>query len=281
MNHFPPPASLSIKNLILDQWTLPDRLTDEYTLLLIQSGEGHHLVNGNQFAYGPGDIFFLGIQDEYGLLITQPTNLYRLTFSPSFVSTLPSADSAGWAYLNWSASPWLESLTTDATSQDNVRALLSILLSEERSLRPLTNNAIVSGLMKTLLSLLDRLFSQRGVTIPTQPTHSLDVTRRVIAYISQHIHEPNQLRMDALADEFNYSPGHLSTLFRQQAGDSIQQFIIRHKLKLVASRLRHTSLTVSQIADEFGFSDVCHLNKHFKRQYNHTPTVYRQCLSAL
>ena len=82
-----------------------------------------------------------------------------------------------------------------------------------------------------------------------------------------------------MADVFHYSPSHFSALFKQQAGDSIQQFIIRHKLKLVAMRLRQSSLTVSQVADEFGFTDVCHLNKLFKRYYKRTPTTYRQSLS--
>ena len=275
-----PQESLSIKNIDLDQWTIPDRQADQYTLLLIRTGEGSLVIDGNQAPYQPGDVFFLGVGVSYRSLITQRTNAYWLTFSPSFVNNLLTTDSPGWTFLNPSTPPCRGSLTADVTDQDNLLALAAIMLSEERSLRPLTDNPIVDGLMKTLLSLVDRLYTQRGVTAPAPPTYSSDITRRVIEYIGQHISEPHRLRMEVLAGEFNYSPGHLSALFRQQTGDSIQQFIIRHKLKLVALRLRHTSLTISQIADEFGFSDVCHLNKHFKRHYNHTPTIYRQYLLA-
>lgn len=280
MQRFLLQSSLSIKNLELGQCTIPDRPSDQYTLLLVQKGEGSLVIDGNQVAYQPGDVFFLGVGVSYRFLSTQRTNAYWLTFSASYVNNLLTTDSPGWTFLNPSTPPCRGSLTADATDQDNLQALAAIMLSEERSLRPLTENPIVDGLMKTLLSLVDRLFTQRGVTAPAPPDYSSDITRRVIAYICQHISEPNRLRMDVLADEFNYSPGHLSALFRQQTGDSIQQFIIRHKLKRVALRLRHTSLTISQIADEFGFSDVCHLNKHFKRYYNHTPTIYRQCLLA-
>ena len=275
-----PRESLSIKNIDLDQSTIPDWQADQYTLLLIRTGEGSLVIDGNQAAYQPGDVFFLGIGVSYRFLSTQRTNAYWLMFSPSFVNNLLTTDSPGWTFLNPSMPPCRGSLTADARDQANLQALAAIILSEERSLRPLTENPIVDGLMKTLLSLVDRLFMQRGVTAPAPPTFSSDIIRRVIAYIGQHICEPQRLRMEVMASEFNYSPGHLSALFRQQTGDSIQQFIIRHKLNRVALRLRHTSLTVSQIADEFGFSDVCHLNKHFKRHYRHTPTIYRQSLLA-
>lgn len=275
MNCFLQQKSLSIKNIELDQWTTPDQSPDCYTLILVQGGEGYHIINENKFAYRPGDIFFLGARDQYSFLITQRTNFYWLSFSPTFVSALLTPDSY-WR----NPSHRLESIATDSADQDNLQALVAILLSEERNLSHLDNSPIVDSLMSVILSLLDRLLTQQADGMLGQQTYTSILVRRIIAYISQHIDEPDRLRMDAIADEFNYSPGHLSALFRQQAGDSIQQFIIRHKLKLVATRLRYTPLTVSQIADEFGFSDVSHLNKLFKRYYNHTPTTYRQSLLA-
>ncbi|GAB3786291.1 hypothetical protein GCM10028818_49440 [Spirosoma horti] len=97
-------------------------------------------------------------------------------------------------------------------------------------------------------------------------------------YICQHIQEPEQLRLDRLADVFHYSPRHLSTLFKQEVGESLQEYIIRYKLKLVERQLHLNTLTISQIADGLGFTDVCHLNKLFKRYYQHTPTDYRRNL---
>jgi AraC family transcriptional regulator, L-rhamnose operon regulatory protein RhaS len=275
-----PQRSLHIEQVDMAQWATPIRFPDCYELILIQSGKGHHLVNDRRFTYQLGDIFLLGAHDQYSFLMMQPTSLYRLSFSPLYVSSLLMADDQSWNYVNRPASPCMGSIATDATDQDNLRALVTMILSEERSLRHLTGNPIVESLMKIILSLVDRLLGDRGAVALSRPTFSSNLTRQIIAYISQHIGEPERLRMEIIADAFNYSPSHLSALFKQQVGDSIQQFIIQHKLKLVAAKLRQTPLTVSQIADEFGFSDVCHLNKLFKRYYNHTPTAYRQVLSA-
>lgn len=102
--------------------------------------------------------------------------------------------------------------------------------------------------------------------------------QRIGTYICHHITRPDHLRMEKMADVFNYSQSHLSALFKQQAGESINQYIIRYKLQLVETRLRLSSMTISQIADEFGFTDICHLNKLFKRYYQTTPTDYRRNL---
>jgi AraC-like DNA-binding protein len=275
-----PQKPLHVDYLDLDRWIMPLRFIDHYELIFIQSGKGCHVVNDKRCAYQPGDIFFLGAHDQYSFLMKQHTSFYRLSFSSLYVSSLLTTNDQPWAHFNKPSSSYLGSIATGTTDQDNLRALVAMLLSEKHTCRHLTDNPIVESLMKIILSLVDRFLCQHEALVSPRQSFSSTLTRQIIGYISQHIGEPDRLRMDTLADVFNYSPGHLSALFKRQAGDSIQQFIIRHKLKLVATKLRQTPLTVSQIADEYGFSDVCHLNKLFKRYYHHTPTTYRQTLSA-
>ncbi|WP_460977228.1 helix-turn-helix domain-containing protein [Spirosoma knui] len=278
MQHTSHLESLFIEHVEQGQWTPPKRWPDCYELILIQAGEGYYLINGNQVAYRPGDVFFLGTQDKYSFSMTQRSSFYRLAFSRFFVDSLPARGSYSWECLSQSTAFHLGSIAADVADQDKLRTLAVMLLAEKQSIR--SDNFIIESLMTVILSLVSRLLDQQGLSSALQLSLSSDLTRRVIAYINQHIGEPHRLRMEVIADVFHYSPSHLSALFKQQVGDSIQQFIIRHKLKLVARRLRYTSLTISQVADEFGFSDVCHLNKLFKRHYNHTPTTYRQGLFA-
>ncbi|UHG94410.1 AraC family transcriptional regulator [Spirosoma oryzicola] len=280
MKAFIPQQYLCVEHLDLDRWVTITRFFDCYELILIRSGRGQYLVNDEQFSYRSGDVFLLCAQDQYRFLITQQTSLYRLCFSPLYIASLLATNDQLWNYISSTTLRGLGSIASEVTDQVNLRVLVSMMLSEERSLRPLMDNPLVESLMKIILSLVDRLLSEQGTVATSHKTFSSNLSRQIIAYISQHIGEPDRLRMDTIADTFNYSPGHLSALFKQQVGDSIQQFIIRHKLKLVAIKLRQTPLTISQIADEFGFTDVCHLNKLFKRYYKHTPTTYRQILSA-
>lgn len=278
MNHVNQPDALSIDQLVLEQWILPVRYPEGYELLLIQAGEGYHLANENRFSYKKGDVFVLGPNDRYRFQISEQTRLLKLSFSLTYLIDLMASGSYVWGYADW-ATAGTGTLTSDPAEQGKLQALLAVLLSEQNSLHSLIGNPIANSLMQTVFSLIDRLYEQR-LTDSSSHTYSSELIRRLIVYIRQHIGEPDRLRMNHIADTFNYSPGHLSSLFKQQVGDSIQQFIVRFKLKQVAARLQHTSLTISQIADEFGFADVCHLNKLFKRHYNHTPTAYRQSISA-
>ncbi|GAB3276676.1 hypothetical protein GCM10027347_50350 [Larkinella harenae] len=155
-----------------------------------------------------------------------------------------------------------------------------MVLTEQNNFRQLDANQIVETLMKTILSLVDRQLTQhQGLSLPNAGASSL--MQRIGVYICQHITMPDRLRMEKMADVFNYSQSHLCALFKQQAGESINQYIIRYKLQLVEARLRLSTMSISQIADEFRFTDICHLNKLFKRYYQTTPTEYRRRFTSL
>ncbi|CAN5676206.1 AraC family transcriptional regulator [soil metagenome] len=253
----------------------PIHSRSHYKLMLIQEGRGEFAVNGNRFMYQANDVLFLSPTDTYSFTISQRTCAYTLSFTPPYLASL-ATDPHVWPHINDYNTPLPGTIVTNQTEQRSLLALVEIIWLEQQRLCPLLANPIVESLMKTILSLLDRQLAQHSSGSTLRPVPSSTLIQRVVVYICQHITEPDALRMDRMADAFNYSASHLCALFKQQAGESIQQYIIRHKLKLVETRLIFSSLTISQIADEFGFSDVCHLNKLFKRYYRHTPTNYRR-----
>ncbi|WP_460961378.1 AraC family transcriptional regulator [Spirosoma litoris] len=250
-----------------------------YGLMLIQTGVGEYIVNGNRYVCQAGDVFFLGPSDTHSFNISQKTSFYRLSFSKSYLANLATTNAHPWPHIQAYSAPFSGAIITNRTEQRNLLALVEIILAEQQRLCPLVANPVVESLMKAILSLVDRHLAQHSFGVDLPSTTPSTFIQRVVAYISQHITEPNLLRMENLADVFNYSASHLAALFKQQVGDSIQQYIIRYKLKQVETRLSLSTMTVSQIADEFGFSDVCHLNKLFKRYYQHTPTNYRRSMS--
>ena len=61
------------------------------------------------------------------------------------------------------------------------------------------------------------------------------------------------------------SSTYVSEYFKKQVHMSLREYIIKAKLKLVEIRLLNSDFTLTQIADELGFTDVSHLSKTFKR----------------
>ncbi|QMW04867.1 AraC family transcriptional regulator [Spirosoma foliorum] len=272
---------LTIQLLETSQWSYPIHDHNHFELILIRKGSGQHIINGNRFSYQAGDVFLLGPLDNHYLVVDQKTCFCCLSFTELYMGRLTTLGTDSWLQIRERGQTTTQhlagSLITDPTEQQNLNALVDIILAEQNNLRQLVSNQIVETLMKTILSLIDRqLVEHQGVRSSSVMAASL--MQRIGTYISHHITMPDQLRMDRIADAFNYSQSHLCALFKQQAGESINQYIIRYKLQLVETRLRLSSMSISQIADEFGFTDICHLNKLFKRYYQTTPTEYRRRL---
>ncbi|KAA9352963.1 helix-turn-helix transcriptional regulator [Larkinella humicola] len=270
---------LLVQQVETSQWLLPVHTHDFYELILIGKGSGYHIINDNRFPYTTGDVYFLGPSDHHSFSVVEKTQFCFLTFTDAYLSGLANVKNTVWkrikTYSLHTTQGFTGSLVKTATDQQHLNALLSILLSEQKGPRQLSS-PIVDALMGVMLSLIERQITQQQLKSIHTLTPSADLIPKIIAYICQHIMQPESLRIEQLADVFHYSPGHLSALFKQQVGESLQHYIIQYKLKLVEKRLRLSSLTVSQIADEFGFTDICHLNKLFKRYYRHTPMVYRR-----
>jgi AraC family L-rhamnose operon regulatory protein RhaS len=272
---------LTVQIFETSQWSYPIHDHNHFELILTRKGSGQHIVNGNRFTYQAGDVFFLGPSDNHYFVVDSLTCFCCLSFTELYMAMLTTPGTDAWLQIRergQTASRHLgESIFTSVTEQQNLNALIEIILAENNNFMPLASNQIIETLMKTILSLVDRqLVEQQGIKSSNVAAASL--MHRISMYICHHITMPDHLRMERIADVFNYSQSHLCALFKQQAGESINQYIIRYKLQLVETRLRLSSMSISQIADEFGFTDICHLNKLFKRYYQTSPTEYRRSL---
>ncbi|AUD03612.1 AraC family transcriptional regulator [Spirosoma pollinicola] len=273
---------LTVQVVETSLWTYPIHDHNHFELILIRTGSGQHVINGNRFAYQAGDVFFLGPLDSHSFVIEKMTCFCCLSFTELYMAGLAMSGATSWLQIKEHGlmvnHQLVGSIVTDSIEQQNLNALVDIILTEQHNHRQLMANQVVEALMKTILSLVDRQLMQRAVGANPSTGCSSSLMQRIGMYVSHHITRPDHLRMEKMADVFNYSQSHLGALFKQQAGETISQYIIRYKLQLVETRLRLSTMTISQIADEFGFTDICHLNKLFKRYYQSTPTDYRRSL---
>lgn len=80
---------------------------------------------------------------------------------------------------------------------------------------------------------------------------------------------------DHLAEKLNLDYGYLSSLFSEVEGGTIEKYFIAQKIEKVKELIMYDELTLSQIANELGYSSVAHLSSQFKKQTGLTPSFYR------
>ncbi|MER9651973.1 AraC family transcriptional regulator [Mesorhizobium sp. M0152] len=81
--------------------------------------------------------------------------------------------------------------------------------------------------------------------------------------------------LSALADATATSPYHFLRVFRQVAGMTPHQFLLKTRLNRAAVRLRTSDDAVSAIAFAAGFNDLSSFNRRFRRVMGETPGNFR------
>jgi AraC family transcriptional regulator, L-rhamnose operon regulatory protein RhaS len=263
------------------EWQHPVHTHSYFEIIFIRSGRGRHSINGNIFDYGPGDVFLLGPEDYHYFEIREHTSFCYIRFTEIFIKDQNQSKSPGWSrtidfLLN---TPYQAggSIVTQKEEQQMLEYLLTVLLHEYGHREAGSYELIMNGIMKAILGILARNLV-RHQTNGLQEAKKPQLIQDILLYIRQHILQPDSLRIEQLSARFNYSVGYLSVYFKKQTGESLQGYILKYKLKLIENRLLFSDLSISQITDEFGFTDASHLNKLFKKYYGMGPQAYRHKL---
>jgi AraC family transcriptional regulator len=95
--------------------------------------------------------------------------------------------------------------------------------------------------------------------------------------VLNHIHGnlAADLSADRLAKRAEVSLAHFSRVFRDATGISPHQYVLAARLDLARKLLTQSTLPISRIAEECGFSSQSHLTASFRAAHSTTPAQYR------
>lgn len=101
-----------------------------------------------------------------------------------------------------------------------------------------------------------------------------ELITRLSSLIDENLCNPN-LSVVYLADEVHLSVNYLRSIYKEQTGDSLSDFITRRKMELISDLLLHTSMTIQDISDKLGFTTKNYFFTFFKKHTGMTPGQYR------
>ena len=140
--------------------------------------------------------------------------------------------------------------------------------------------------------LLDKIMNNKKIEnkeitiIPThvitrQSTNIMAIENQQIARAVQFIRQnpKNPIQVNDVVREIDMPRRTMEKYFRSVLGRSVHDEIARVRVENISQMLAETSMTISQIAKEFGFSDATHLTRFFREKKGLTPLAHRKQLS--
>lgn len=93
-------------------------------------------------------------------------------------------------------------------------------------------------------------------------------------YIDLHINR--RISVAELAGTLCLSASQFFQRFRDQTGQTPQQYVLERRLQLLAQALAHSDTPLAELAELFGFGSQSSLTRHFTRRFGTPPARYRR-----
>lgn len=101
----------------------------------------------------------------------------------------------------------------------------------------------------------------------------IDCVDSAILHMQEHINE--NISLNDLSSQYNYSVSRFSNLFKQKTGYAPIDYFVQMKMQKACQQLDFTSRSVKDIAFSMGFDDPYYFSKRFRTMIGMSPKKYR------
>ena len=268
------PFEIVLKEL-LEKCPRPEHKHNFFEVVYIISGSGLHYINENKFEYGTGHLFLLTPNDSHFFDIDTPTQFFFIRFSDGYIKPnkleTDIRQRLEFVLKNARHNPGciLKSEADKMIVKPIVGAILRELVSKD-----LYSKELIQQYVKTLIVIMARNISQG---LPEKIDENTDgKVLDIIQYIQTNILSPEKIRAEEISKQFGISEHYLGRYFKKHSTETMQQYIVNYKLKLIETRLMHSNMRITEIASEMGFTDKSHLNRIFRKYRGVNPRDFRK-----
>lgn len=236
------------------------RISDRHYILKFQA-EGHSLFSqfGRAAHLRPGDFVLCDNTEPYQLLIAGPSEQVAIVVPEHLLdSRIPELrESVGYR------------MSREVALNSVVGELIRTLSARVAELSP-------AAQQQSQASLLDLVsMALRESADQADQAESSDRLAAIMFFIQNHLKDPD-LSPQRIASEHGISPRYLHMLFKA-AGSSVGRFVREQRVERCRMKLDgETPVTLTDIALEWGFSDLAHFSRSFKERYGVSPLTYRK-----
>ncbi|MEJ2902596.1 AraC family transcriptional regulator [Pedobacter panaciterrae] len=248
---------------------------NHFEIVYINNGKGSHLYNENTLAYESGDLFLIAPGDEHFFEINEVTTFTYIKFNEAYFNS--NRHLAPDEY--YSSTPeaimklrFLKEVKIEMGSLHSgiLKNLINSLLAYDK-VKNVAYSAVVFYLLLGIFGIIKESMPVEAIMVINNDPNN----EQILSYLHENIYCREMITVKAVASHFNISIRYFSNYFKRNFGIAYQEYLDNYRIKLIEKRIAIGGLKLKQIADEFGFTDVSHLSKVFKKLTGVNPTDYR------
>lgn len=268
---------LKVHHFISAEWEHPVHNHNHFEMIFIHRGKGIHSLSGATYLYDGPALFLLTPSDYHSFVIEEETEFTFLKFTNVYLDKVENIQAHNYWYkqldeLLIHAKRNRFPLLKSKADMEKTNALMRLIVSEwEQSFDQ--NNETLFILIQAVFSILKRNIPS---IIPNPEHKQCDKITKMVHYIHNNIFCAERTHLNHLADTFSYSKHYIGIFFKEQTGVTLREYVNSYKVKLIENRLQYSSLSIKEISQEMGFTDLSHFNKYFKNYNTISPSVYRK-----
>ena len=241
-----------------------------YELYFFEAGAVTMEIDGRGYPLKTGDVILIPPGVSHRALLTDPEKPYRrFVFwqSRPFLEALEARSPDCGYLLRRAESRGRYVYRFDPVAFNAIRTRLFTLLDEihaDRFGKATAIDLIITDLL---------LFLARTVYEPEHQNKKDQLSRyeAITQYVDQHLDE--LLSLDALAKQFYLSKYYLVHLFRENAGLSVHQYILKRRLAACCDAMLGGA-AVGEVYRQWGFYDYSAFYRAFRKEYGMSPSAY-------
>ncbi|MCD9023860.1 AraC family transcriptional regulator [Cohnella silvisoli] len=254
-----------------EYFTLPIHIHDFVEIQYVAEGKGYHYIGDERIFVEKGDLFIIPIGTRH---VYRPASeaakdeliVYNCIFDVSVPEKLLLAY------------PFPEGTLTLLTGQSQAyrrykdafhegRIGMEALHREYRMRQPGYESCLYALLTK-LLVYLYRLELNLASALPANSQLG-----SALEYMEDNYSRP--LTLAEIAKLLPASPSYMQRMFKQATGQSFTEYLQNIRMKKSTELLRHTTLTIKEIAEQVGYRDLKFFYALFRKKTGLSPRQYR------
>jgi AraC family transcriptional regulator, melibiose operon regulatory protein len=154
---------------------------------------------------------------------------------------------------------------------NRLRDLIMQALSEYDHPQLCSSEAINSYMLLLFTELL-RIYNSSS-KMDEEPILKKAIISDILSFME---HNYQNITLEKTAEKFHFHPNHLTRLLKTNLGKTFIQLSHQLKIKNACTLLENTYLTIDQIANKVGYTNITFFYKSFKKIHGVTPAEYRK-----